>query len=99
MRQDRPGPADAALLATPLAGPVVTVAPAGLRPAHAARYIGVSLTFLRSLPVTPLRVRGNGPRGKPLVIYLRSDLDRWLDAQAAQRDPPLTARTRTTKAS
>ena len=59
MRHDRPGPEEA----SPVAAPVVTVAPAGLRPAHAARYIGVSLTFLRSLPIKPLRVRGNGPRG------------------------------------
>jgi hypothetical protein len=55
----------------------------------AARYIGVGLTFLQSLPITPLRVRGNGPKGKPVVIYLVRDLDAWLDGQAARRDPTI----------
>jgi hypothetical protein len=76
---------------------VVTIAPAGLRPTQAARYIGVGVTFLLGLPITPLRVRGNGPKGKPVVIYLVRDLDAWLEEQAARRDP--TIRTNSQKAS
>lgn len=68
---------------------VVTMAPAGLRPHQAARYLGVGVTFLQGLPIRPLRVRGNGPKGKPVVIYLRRDLDAWLDEEAARRDPPI----------
>ena len=66
-----------------------TIAPAGLRPAAAARYLAVGLTFLQSLPIVPVRVRGNGPKGKPVVIYLVRDLDAWLDEQAAKRDPTI----------
>jgi hypothetical protein len=76
---------------------VVSIAPAGLRPSMAARYVGVGLTFLQSLPITPLRVRGNGPKGKPVVIYLVRDLNAWLDEQATQREP--TIRITTHKAS
>lgn len=65
------------------------IAPAGLRPSAAAQYIGVGVTFLQSLPIAPVRVRGNGPKGKPVVIYLRRDLDAWLETQAAQRDPTI----------
>jgi hypothetical protein len=68
---------------------VVSIAPAALRPSQAAQYIGVGVTFLQTLPITPVRVRGNGPKGKPVVIYLRRDLDAWLEMQAAQRDPPI----------
>ena len=66
---------------------VVTLTPAGLRPNQAARYIGVGLTFLQSLPIIPVRVRGNGTGKRPVVIYLVRDLDAWLDEQAAHRDP------------
>jgi hypothetical protein len=76
---------------------VVSIPPAGLRPAEAAHYLGVGVTFLQGLPITPLRVRGNGPKGKPLVIYLRRDLDAWLEAEAAKREPGI--KTRTQKAS
>ncbi len=65
---------------------VVTITPAGLRPNQAARYLGIGLTFLQSLPITPIRVRGNGPKGKPVVLYLRRELDAWLEDQAARRD-------------
>jgi hypothetical protein len=65
---------------------VVSIAPAGLRPSQAAAYIGVGVTFLQSLPITPVRVRGNGPKGKPIVIYLRRDLDAWLEVEAARRE-------------
>lgn len=68
---------------------LVALAPAGLRPPQAAAYIGVGVTFLQGLPITPVRVRGNGPKGKAVVIYLRRDLDAWLEAQAAQRDPAI----------
>jgi hypothetical protein len=68
---------------------VVTIAPAGLRPNQAARYLGMGLTFLSGLPITPIRVRGNGPKGKPVVIYLRRDLDAWLEEQAARREPSI----------
>jgi len=77
--------------------PIVTIAPAGLRPQRAAQYLGVGLTFLQSLPITPLRVRGNGPKGKPVVIYLVRDLDAWLEQQAAQRE--IHIRTTSQKAS
>ena len=70
---------------------VVTIAPAGLRPNQAAQYLGIGVTFLQSLP-TPLRVRGNGPKGKPVVIYLVRDLDAWLEEQAARRDPEIGSR-------
>jgi len=65
---------------------IVTIAPAGLRPNQAARYLGVGVTFLQSLPITPVRVRGNGPKGKPVVIYLVRDLDGWLEEQATKRE-------------
>ncbi len=68
---------------------IVSIAPAGLRPSQAAQYIGVGVTFLQGLPIVPVRVRGNGPKGKPIVIYLRRDLDSWLEAQAATREPTL----------
>lgn len=68
---------------------VVTITPAGLRPHQAARYLGVGVTFLQGLPIAPLRVRGNGLKGKPVVIYLRRDLDAWLDEQAARREPSI----------
>jgi hypothetical protein len=68
---------------------VVGIAPAGLRPAQAALYLGLGLTFLQSLPIAPIRVRGNGTGKRPVVIYLRRDLDAWLEAQAAQRDPTI----------
>lgn len=68
---------------------VVTIAPAGLRPSAAAQYIGVGVTFLASLPITPLRVRGNGTGKRPVVIYLVRDLDAWLEEQAAKRDPTI----------
>lgn len=67
--------------------PLIHVAPAGLRPVQAAQYLGVGVTFLQSLPIDPIRVRGNGTGKRPVVIYLRRDLDAWLEAQAAQRDP------------
>ncbi len=70
-------------------GEVVAITPAGLRPSQAAQYIGVGLTFLQSLPITPVRVRGNGPKGKPVVIYLVRDLNAWLDEHAARRDPTI----------
>ena len=69
--------------------PFVAVTPAGLRPAEAARYLGVGLTFLSSLPITPIRVRGNGSGKRPVVIYLRRDLDAWLEQQAAEREPAI----------
>jgi hypothetical protein len=78
-------------------GEVVTTAPAGLRPAQAARYLGVGVTFLSGLPITPLRVRGNGSKGKPVVIYRKRDLDAWLDEQATHREPSI--RTTAQKAS
>jgi hypothetical protein len=89
VRQDRPRPVDAASLAAPLAAPVMTVAPAGLRPAQAAQYLGVGLTFLASLPIVPVRIRGNGTGKRPVVIYLKADLDGWLAEQAAQREPTI----------
>jgi hypothetical protein len=69
--------------------PVVAIAPAGLRPAQAAQYLGVGITFLASLPIIPLRVRGNGNGRRPVVIYLRRDLDAWLEEQAARREPTI----------
>jgi hypothetical protein len=77
--------------------PVVAITPAGLRPSQAALYLGVGVTFLQGLPIVPVRVRGNGPKGKPVVIYLVRDLDAWLDAQAAQRETEI--RTTSQKAS
>jgi hypothetical protein len=65
---------------------VVAIPPAGLRPQQAALYLGVGETFLRGLPITPIRYRGNGRKGKPVVIYLRRDLDAWLEEQAARRE-------------
>jgi hypothetical protein len=73
--------------------PIVTLPPAGLRPSQAAQYLGVGVTFLASLPITPIRVRGNGRGKRPVVIYLRRDLDAWLDAEAAQREPALRTTT------
>jgi predicted DNA-binding transcriptional regulator AlpA len=48
------------------------------RTRDAARYVGLSASTLEKF-----RVMGRGPAyrklGKKLVIYLRSDLDAWLD--------------------
>lgn len=63
--------------------------PAGLRPKAAAAYVGVSPAFLRGLPITPIRVPGSGPKRKPILIYLRSELDAWLAQEASRRDPEL----------
>lgn len=57
----------------------------------------MGVTFLAGLPITPIRVCGTGTGKRPVVIYLRRDLDAWLDAQAAQRDPAI--RTTSHKAS
>lgn len=76
---------------------VLPIQPRGLRPAAAAHYLGVGITFLQSLPIRPVRLRGNGPMGKPVVIYLREDLDALLDEQASRRDPAI--RTTAQKAS
>ena len=67
--------------------PLIHVAPAGLRPVQAAQYLGVGVTFSPVSSSDPIRVRGNGTGKRPVVIYLRRDLDAWLEAQAAQRDP------------
>jgi hypothetical protein len=70
---------------------VVAIPPAALRPKEAARYVGVSETTLRGLPVLPIRIFPTGGK-KPIVLYLRSDLDAYLTAQAAKRDPSITER-------
>jgi predicted DNA-binding transcriptional regulator AlpA len=48
-----------------------------MRPAHAARYLGCSRSFLDQA-----RVEGTGPRfvkvSPTMVIYRRADLDAWL---------------------
>jgi hypothetical protein len=70
-------------------GLMIALVPAGLRPAAAAQYLGVGGTFLASLPIAPVRIRGNGTGRRPIVIYLRRDLDAWLEQQAARRDPEI----------
>jgi hypothetical protein len=65
---------------------VVAVSPAALRPKEAARYLGLSETTLRALPIAPVRTFPTGAR-KPIVLYLRTDLDAWLAAEAARRNP------------
>jgi hypothetical protein len=62
----------------------VDIPPAAFRPKDAARYLGVSETTLRYLPITPLRLFVTGHR-KPIVLYLRTDLDQWLAAEARKR--------------
>jgi hypothetical protein len=65
--------------------PVVAALPPGaLRPKDAARYLGVSMTTLRHLPIPSRRVFVTGQR-KPIVLYLREDLDAWLEA--LRREP------------
>lgn len=71
---------------------IVAVRPRGLRPRNAARYLGVSLTFLQGLPITPVRIRGTGPKGKAIVLYLLEELDGWLDQEAAHREPEIRTR-------
>ena len=70
-------------------GLTIALVPAGLRPAAAAQYLGVGVTFLASLPITPVRIRGNGTGRRPVVIYLRRDLDAWLEQEADRRDPEI----------
>jgi hypothetical protein len=75
---------------------VVAIPPAALRPKAAARYLGMGETTLRILPIPPLRICPTGCK-KPIVLYLRRDLDAWLEDQAALREP--TIRTTSQRAS
>lgn len=71
---------------------VVAVRPAALRQRAAALYLGVSIEFLLTLPIQPLRIRGNGRKGKPVLLYLISELDAWLAHEAADREPQIQTR-------
>jgi hypothetical protein len=64
---------------------VAHLTPAALRPKDAAAYLSVGETFLRHLPIAPVRVPGTGKRGKEIVLYLVTDLNTWLAEQAARR--------------
>jgi len=46
----------------------------------AAAHLGVSVSYLRASSCPKVLLPGNGPRGKPLVRYRLSDLDRWAEA-------------------
>jgi hypothetical protein len=70
-------------------GVIGSLPPAALRPKDAARYLGLGVTFLGSLPIRPIRVRGTGKTGKAVILYLVRDLDAWLEGQAARRDPDI----------
>jgi predicted DNA-binding transcriptional regulator AlpA len=68
------------------------VAPRVLRPAHAARYVGLSrghLYRLEAAALFPRRVRLTPGAS----AYLVSELDEWISARAAERDggPPRAA--------
>ncbi len=69
--------------------PIVQIAPAALRPKAAALYLGVGVEFLQSLPIQPVRVRGNGRRGKVMLLYVVSELDAWLATEAQSREPQM----------
>lgn len=46
----------------------------------AAAYLGVSVSYLRASSCPKVLLPGTGPRGKPLVRYRLSDIDRWVEA-------------------
>lgn len=60
--------------------PSVDVAPAAMRETEAAHYCGLSAAFFRAARVG----RCEGPpyiRVGRAVVYLRTDLDRWLESR------------------
>jgi hypothetical protein len=64
---------------------VAPIPPAALAPKDAAAYLSVGITFLRGLPITPLRIQGTGKGRREKLLYLVRDLDAWLEAEAARR--------------
>lgn len=66
-----------------------TLTPATLKEEDAARYLGVSVAFLRTSRMRTPRSSVPGPvfvkAGKRGVRYLRSDLDAWLQARRVVR--------------
>jgi hypothetical protein len=44
---------------------------------EAAELLGVSVSYLRESSCPKVLLPGTGPRGKPLVRYLRSDVLSW----------------------
>jgi hypothetical protein len=72
---------------------VVAIPPAALRPKEAARYLGISETTLRALPIVPIPIYPTGTR-KAITLYLRADLDAYLVVEAAKRDPNIRTTSR-----
>jgi hypothetical protein len=56
--------------------------PAELTQREAARLLRVSVSYLRASSCPKHNLPGNGPRGRPLVRYLRDELLTWGSARA-----------------
>jgi hypothetical protein len=56
--------------------------PTELTQREAARVLRVSVSFLRASSCPKHLLPGNGPRGRPLVRYLRSEVLAWATARA-----------------
>ncbi|MCP3680654.1 MAG: helix-turn-helix domain-containing protein [Gammaproteobacteria bacterium] len=72
--------------------PTVKVSPRGFHERDAARYIGMSVSFLRKGRMEGMIPgRTPGPRWAKIgkrIIYLREDLDTWLDTHVVPQSDP-----------
>lgn len=62
----------------------------GLTQREAAALLGVSCSYLRTSGAPRVWLPGGGPRQRPLLRYLRSDLLRWASTACStvQQDAP-----------
>jgi hypothetical protein len=82
---ETPVPVPAGVLLTLLgskAGGATDDLPTELTQREAARVLRVSVSFLRASSCPKHLLPGNGPRGRPLVRYLRSEVLAWGTARA-----------------
>lgn len=70
------------LLGVPDAGGFGEALPEEMTQREAARLLRVSVSFLRASSCPKCLLPGNGPRGRPLVRYLRSEVLAWGSARA-----------------
>lgn len=70
------------LLGAPGAASGSVATPAELTQREAARLLRVSPSFLRASSCPKHLLPGNGPRGRPLVRYLRDEVLAWGTARA-----------------
>ena len=63
--------------ASPVSGKASTPLPQELTQREAARLLRVSASYLRASSCPKHLLPGNGPRGRPLVRYLRDEIFTW----------------------